>query len=370
MAAAAAAEPAPELVQAVVDGVLPEGVLAGDLQYAVLADQSGNVLQTFLWTRSSARAWQWASYPVSKSLIGRTVRVLFGVYNDGNGHSSVMFVDDVALTTCKPSTPTATVTPTPSHTPTPTPTSTETATPTATATPSPTATITETPTVTSTPTPTETATVTSTPTETLTPTPTATRTETPTVTSTPTPTETATVTRTPTETLTSTATATATQTPTVTPAPSCPQLLFNPGFETDDAWRMAVSAHPAGYSTRVVHSGLRSLRAGIDGTADKVSYSSGFQDVVIPVGTTDATLSFWWHPISAEGSMAGAAAVMPDRALVQAVLRGEAPEGLMAGDLQYVVLADQNGNILQTMLCGRAATPARGNGPAIRCPSR
>ena len=71
-AAAAAAEPAPELVQAVVDGVLPEGVLAGDLQYAVLADQSGNVLQTFLWTRSNARAWRWASYPVSKSLIGRT----------------------------------------------------------------------------------------------------------------------------------------------------------------------------------------------------------------------------------------------------------------------------------------------------------
>ena len=90
-------EPAPELVQAVVDGLLPEGTLAGDLQYAVLADQSGNVLQTMLWTRSNAQAWQWASYPVSKSLIGRTVRVLFGVYNDGNGRSSVMFVDDVAL---------------------------------------------------------------------------------------------------------------------------------------------------------------------------------------------------------------------------------------------------------------------------------
>ena len=54
-------------------------------------------LQTMLWTRSNAGTWQWASYPVSKSLIGRTVRVLFGVYNDGNGRSSVMFVDDVAL---------------------------------------------------------------------------------------------------------------------------------------------------------------------------------------------------------------------------------------------------------------------------------
>ena len=45
---------------------------------------------------ATRRAWQWASYPVSKSLIGRTVRVLFGVYNDGNGQSSVMFVDDVS----------------------------------------------------------------------------------------------------------------------------------------------------------------------------------------------------------------------------------------------------------------------------------
>ena len=143
-------------------------------------------------------------------------------------------------------------------------------------------------------------------------------------------------------------------TPSPTATPSCPQLLVNPGFETDQAWRMAASAHPAGYSTRMVHSGLRSLRAGIDGTVDKVSYSSGYQDVLIPAGATDATLSFWWHPISAEGSMAAAAAVAPDRALVQAVLHGAAPEGALAGDLQYVVLADQSGNILQTMLWTRS----------------
>ena len=62
---------------------------AGDLQYVVLADQSGNILETMLWTRSNAQVRRWVSYPVSKSLIGRTVRVLFGVYNDGNGQSSV-----------------------------------------------------------------------------------------------------------------------------------------------------------------------------------------------------------------------------------------------------------------------------------------
>ena len=133
-AAVASVEPAPELVQAVVNGTLPEGTLAGDLQYVVLADQSGNVLQTMIWTRSNAQVWQWASYPVSKSLIGRTVRVLFGVYNDGNGRSSVMYVDDVALTTCKPATPAPTATATPSST------LTQTLTPTVTVTPSPTAT--------------------------------------------------------------------------------------------------------------------------------------------------------------------------------------------------------------------------------------
>ena len=67
------------------NGAFARGALAGDLQYVVLADQNGNILQTMLWTRSNAAHWQWASYPVSKSLIGRTVRVLFGVYNDGNG---------------------------------------------------------------------------------------------------------------------------------------------------------------------------------------------------------------------------------------------------------------------------------------------
>ena len=92
-------------------------------------------------------------------------------------------------------------------------------------------------------------------------------------------------------------------------AAGCPQLLLNPGFETDAAWRMAVSDYPAGYSTRVAHSGLRSLRTGIDGTTDKTSYSAGYQDVAIPAGTADATLSFWWYPITAEAPLTAAAAV-------------------------------------------------------------
>jgi len=118
-----------------------------------------------------------------------------------------------------------------------------------------------------------------------------------------------------------------------------------------------VTAHTAGYSTQIVHSGVRSLRTGIYGTPDIYSYSSGYQDVLIPAGAVGATLSFWWYPISAEGPMAVAAGSAPDPALVQTVVNGAVPAGLpagvLAGDVQYVVLTDQNGNILQTLLWTR-----------------
>ena len=276
MAVAAGSAPDPALVQAVVNGAalagLPAAVLAGDVQYVVLVDpQNGDILQTLLWTRSNAQAWQEASFAVSSALIGRTVRVQFGTYNDGNGLSSSTFIDDVALSTCPP-TPTATVTPTSSPTPTRTPT------------PSP--------------------------------------------------------------------------SPMATASASCAQLLVDPGFETDQGWMLPVTAHTAGYSTQIARSGLRSSRTGIYGTPDLYSYSSGYQDVLIPAGASGATLSLWWYPISAEGPMAVAAGGAPDPALIQAVASGTLPTGVLAGDVQYVVVADQNGNILQTLLWTRSNAQA------------
>ena len=116
---------------------------------------------------------------------------------------------------------------------------------------------------------------------------------------------------------------------------------------------------PGGYSTQIVHSGLRSLRTGIYGTPDLYSYSSSYQDVRIPAGASDATLSFWWYPISAEGPMVAAAGGAPDPALVQAVVNGTAPTGVLAGDVQYVVLVDPpSGDILQTLLWTRSNAQA------------
>jgi hypothetical protein len=262
--------------------------------------------------------------------------------------------------------PTATVTPTETATLEPT----ATVTPTETATLEPTATATPTETATATPTmswwrrllylplvmvdfsplplPTEEPTFTATPTATDTaePTATSTATATPTATDTAEPAATSTATATPTPTATDTAEPTATSTATAT----CQQLLANPGFELDQSWKMAISAHPAGYSTAVIHSGARSLRTGIYAEPDEVAYSAGYQDVFIPAGTTDAILSFWWYPVSAETSMAVAAATLPDPALVQAVVNGSLPAGTLGVDVQYAVLADQQGNTLQTLL--------------------
>ena len=131
------------------------------------------------------------------------------------------------------------------------------------------------------------------------------------------------------------------------------QLLANPGFETDAAWRLPVTAHTAGYSTQIVHSGLRSLRTGIYNTPDIYSYSSGYQEVLIPAGASGATLNFWWYPISAEGPMAVASGEF-EAEVKRGVVDGVLPVGTLAGDVQYVVLVDPpTGDIVQTLLWTR-----------------
>ena len=90
-------------------------------------------------------------------------------------------------------------------------------------------------------------------------------------------------TATPTLTPSPTPTATSTRTPTATPAPGvCQQLIANGGFEATAAWVMSSTAYPAAYSATRPYSGLRSLRAGVDTSPDRYSYSDGYQLVTIP----------------------------------------------------------------------------------------
>jgi hypothetical protein len=118
---------------------------------------------------------------------------------------------------------------------------------------------------------------------------------------------------------------------------------------------LPVTAHSAGYSTEIVRSGARSLRTGIYAAPDRFSYSSGYQEVRLPADASSATLSFWWHPLSAEGPLAMGAWVGPDMALAQAVTAGTLPTGVLAGDVQYVVVVDPpSGAILQVLLWTRS----------------
>ena len=74
----------------------------------------------------------------------------------------------------------------------------------------------------------------------------------------------------------------------------------------------------------------------------------------IPAGAASATLDFWWYPISAEGPLAAAAAKSSELALVEQAFAGEMPAEVMAGDRQYVLILDTEGQVLKNLLWTRS----------------
>jgi len=305
------------------------GDTAGDYVYSLITDEDGTLQEWVLFERSDAQEWVHVEQSLG-AYVGADIRIYFGVYNDGEGGVTAMYVDDVSALVC-PLEPTPTVEPTlmPTAEPTATPTSTMTATPSATATGTPTVTPTITLTPSATATPTLTLTPTATPTEPLPSTLTATATATPTPTELPSPTApppsetpSPTATRTeqppPTTTPTGTATATPSATPTTTlsPTPGCTDLIVDGGFEWDDgAWEIPIPGR-ADYSTRYAHEGQRSMRIGIEQGANAYSYSTVRQSFHVPVHAQDPVLTFWYYAVSGDTEQ----------------------------DLQYALIEDEQGN--------------------------
>ncbi len=195
--------------------------LSGDVQYLLILNEREVWIDTLLWQRRNDGEWLYQEFDLT-AYAGWTIKLHFGVFNDGVGTICGMFLDDVSLRVDAPSLqPEVTVTPT-ATAPYPPPVAppTETVAPTSTRTPTPSATAEPTATLTDTPEPTATPTHTATHTPTWTPSPTATATPepTPTATYTHTPTATATVTSTATPTSTVTPSTTATVTPSPTPS--------------------------------------------------------------------------------------------------------------------------------------------------------
>jgi len=78
---------------------------ATDTQYAYVLDTSNNVLEKLMWLpNNNLRAWTYREFDLS-AYKDKTVRLLFGTYNDGNDGKSTMWVDTVYLDACEGVTP-------------------------------------------------------------------------------------------------------------------------------------------------------------------------------------------------------------------------------------------------------------------------
>jgi hypothetical protein len=80
----------------------PQALLAEDSQYVKLYNESGVLVRTFWSGRLDDRAWvQYGSYDLS-TYAGQTMRLYFGVVNDGDGAPTGMYVDEATLVVCPP----------------------------------------------------------------------------------------------------------------------------------------------------------------------------------------------------------------------------------------------------------------------------
>jgi len=76
----------------------------GDAQYVLILDEDGTYQETLLWALVGSSAWEPHTFDLS-AYLGETIWLHFGVYNDGVGGITGMYVDDVSLTACEPPPP-------------------------------------------------------------------------------------------------------------------------------------------------------------------------------------------------------------------------------------------------------------------------
>ena len=80
----------------------PQAVLAEDAQYVLVYSEGGAVLRRKYWQPPlDHRSWTEHSIDLS-AYAGQTVRLYFGVFNDGDGAATGMYVDEVTLAACPP----------------------------------------------------------------------------------------------------------------------------------------------------------------------------------------------------------------------------------------------------------------------------
>jgi hypothetical protein len=78
---------------------ISERATDNDLQYVLVLDRYGNWIDTLFWQRSNSQTWTYRTFNLNRYR-GMTVRIQFGVYNDGLGDVTTMYVDDASLQVC------------------------------------------------------------------------------------------------------------------------------------------------------------------------------------------------------------------------------------------------------------------------------
>ena len=79
--------------------LLPDAALGSDVQYVLILDEFGNWIDTLWWDRQNTQVWGQHVFDMS-DFEGMTIRLQFGVYNDGLNGITSMYVDDVTLQVC------------------------------------------------------------------------------------------------------------------------------------------------------------------------------------------------------------------------------------------------------------------------------
>ncbi|OGO34105.1 MAG: hypothetical protein A2W35_14265 [Chloroflexi bacterium RBG_16_57_11] len=139
----------------------------------------------------------------------------------------------------------------------------------------------------------------------------------------------------------------ATPPPPPPPPPACSERISNGGFEYTGAWFIPLTNFSAGYSTALSNAGARSMRTGIVYPAhNRYAYSDFRQTVSIPAASSTATLRFYAY--SASGEVYGSDLV------VERPTSAELGAAAMAGDVQYLLVLDQWGYWIDTLLWRRS----------------
>ncbi len=77
------------------------------------------------------------------------------------------------------------------------------------------------------------------------------------------------------------------------------EIVLDGTFEEPGNWALPTTALSAEISTELAHEGDQSLRLGDTSAGDRFSsYSSAYRVISIPAEVTNATLSFWYYPLS------------------------------------------------------------------------